>query len=120
MTDESEVIHTENQSTAGKWILLVLAILFVAASAYGFVMLNKKVSQLTTDLSSSQAQVGELQKRMQSAEAQEETLGQKLGMTKKELAQRAAQLQAQQKASEIRLEKEQKEQIGQVTGEVAG
>jgi multidrug efflux pump subunit AcrA (membrane-fusion protein) len=41
-------------------------------------------------------------------------------MTKKELAQRAAQLQAQQKAAESRLEKEQKEQIGQVSGEVAG
>ena len=38
-----------------------------------------------------------------------------LGMTKKELAQKTAELRAQQKAAEARLEKEQKEQIGQVT-----
>jgi hypothetical protein len=62
----------------------------------------------------------DLQKRLQSDEAQQETLGQKLGLTKKELVQRAAQLQAQQKAAESRLEQEQKEQIGQVSGEVAG
>jgi multidrug efflux pump subunit AcrA (membrane-fusion protein) len=112
--------HVEHQSSVGKWILLVLAIIFVAAAVYGYVSTQQRVAKLTKDLSDSQAQVGELQKRMQSAEAQEETLGQKLGMTKKELAQRAAQLQAQQKAAESRLEQEQKEQIGQVSGEVAG
>jgi chromosome segregation ATPase len=112
--------HVEHQSSIGKWILLVLAIIFVAAAVYGYVTTQQHVAKLTKDLTDSQAQVGELEKRMQSAEAQEETLGQKLGMTKKELAQRAAQLQAQQKAAESRLEKEQKEQIGQVSGEVAG
>jgi len=112
--------HVEHQSSIGKWILLVLAIIFVAAAVYGYVSTQQRVAKLTKDLGDSQAQVGELEKRMQSAEAQEETLGQKLGMTKKELAQRAAQLQAQQKAAESRLEKEQKEQIGQVSGEVAG
>jgi len=110
----------EHQSTAGKWILLFLAIIFVAAAVYGYVTTQQRVDKLTKSLSDSQAQVGELQKRMQSAEAQEETLGQKLGMTKKELAQRASELQAQQRASVSRLEQEQKEQIGQVSGEVAG
>lgn len=123
MSDEGEQIHEEHlehQSSTGKWILVFLAIAFVAASVYGHVMLHQHVEKLTKDLSASQAQVAELQKRMQSAEAQEETLGQKLGMTKKELSQRAGELQAQQKAAEARLEKEQKEQIGQVSGEVAG
>ncbi len=126
MSDEGEQIHVEHleqQSTAGKWILVVLAIVFVAASVYGYVTTQQHVDKLTKDLGASQAQVGELQKRMQSAEAQEETLGEKLGMTKKELAQRAAELQAQQRAAESRLESEenkQKEQLGQVTGEVAG
>jgi uncharacterized protein (UPF0335 family) len=123
MADEGEQIPVEHQSTAGKWILIVLAIIFVAGTIYGYVTTQQHVEKLTSDLSSSQSQVAELQKRMQSAEAQEETLGQKLGMTKKELAQRAAQLQAQQKEAESRLEDEQKaakEQIGQVSGEVAG
>jgi chromosome segregation ATPase len=123
MPEEGEQIHMEHveqQSTAGKWILVFVAIIFVAASVYGYVTTQQRVEKLTKDLSASQAQVGELQKRIQSAEAQEETLGEKLGMTKKELAARASQLQAQQKAAETRLEKEQKEQIGQVSGEVAG
>jgi DNA repair exonuclease SbcCD ATPase subunit len=112
--------HVEQQSTAGKWILLFLAIIVVAAAVYGYVTTQQRVDKLTKNLSDSQAQVGELQKRMQSAEAQEETLGQKLGMTKKELSQRAAQLQAQQKAAEARIEQEEKERLGQVSGEVAG
>jgi hypothetical protein len=123
MPEEGEHIVVEQQSTAGKWILLVLGVLFVAATVYGYVTTRQQVEKLTSDLGSSQAQVSELQKRMQSAEAQEETLGQKLGMTKKELAQRAAELQAQQRAAESRLENEEKaskEQIGQVTGELAG
>jgi chromosome segregation ATPase len=123
MPEEGEEIHTEQQSTAGKWILVVLAIIFVAATVYGYVTTQQHVEKLTKDLSDSQGQVGELQKRMQSAEAQQETLAQRLGMTKKQLVQRTAELQAEQKAAESRLEKEenaQKEQIGQVSGEVAG
>lgn len=123
MPDEGEHVIVEQQSTAGKWILLILAILFVAGSVYGYVTTQQRVEKLTSALGSSQAQVAELQKRMQSAEAQEETLGEKLGMTKKELAQRAAELQAQERAAESRLEKEQKAsqaQLGEVSGEVAG
>ncbi len=125
MPDEGEQMHehVEPQSSAGKWILVVLAIVFVAAAVYGYVTTEQHVDKLTKDLTASQAEVAELQKRMQSAEAQEETLGEKVGMTKKELAQRAAELQAQQKTAESRLEKEaqeQKQQIGQVSGEVAG
>src|SRR6202790_513093 len=123
MADEGEHLHMEQQSTAGKWILIVLAIIFVAGAVYAHVSTHQSLEKLTQDLTASQAKVAELQKRMQSAEAQEETLGQKLGMTKKELAQRAAELQAQQRTAESRLEKEataQKAQIGEVSGEVAG
>ena len=41
-------------------------------------------------------------------------------MTKKELAQRTAALQAEQRAAESRLEKEQKAQITAVSGDIAG
>src|ERR1700686_1726088 len=120
MSEEGEHTQVEQQSSAGKWILVVLAVVFVAASIFGYVTMQQHIEKMAKDLSESQTQVAELQKRMQSAEAQEETLGQKLGMTKKELMQRAAQLQAQQKAAESRLEQEEKEQLGQVSGEVAG
>src|SRR5580704_1275964 len=123
MPEEGEQMHGEQQSTAGKWILLFLAILFVAASVYGYVTTQVHVQKLTADQEASQARIGELQKRVQSSEAQEETIAQRLGMTKKELMDRSAALQAQQRADESRLaqqEKESKEQFGQVTGEVAG
>lgn len=122
MPDEGEVIPVEHaeQSNTGKWILLFVAILFVAAAVYGYVTTQQHIDKLTTDLSNSQNQVAELKNRMQTAEASEETLAHQVGLTKKELAQRAAQLQQQQKESVTRLEQEQKEQIGQVSGEVAG
>jgi DNA repair exonuclease SbcCD ATPase subunit len=117
---EVEEIHVEQQSNTGKWILIVLAIVFVVASVYGYVTTQQHVDKLTKDLGDSEAQVGELKNRMQTAEASEETLAHQLGLTKKELAQRAAQLQQQQKEAEARIEQQQKEQIGQVSGEVAG
>jgi septal ring factor EnvC (AmiA/AmiB activator) len=123
MPDEGEQIHVEQQSTAGKWILVVVAIVFVAASVYGYVSTQQHVDKLTKDLTDSQTQVAELKNRMQTAEASEDALAHQVGLTKKELAQRAAQLQEEQKNAESRLEKEQTEakaQIGEVSGEVAG
>ena len=57
---------------------------------------------------------------MQSAEADDETLAHQLGMTKKEMAARSADLLRQQHAAEQRLAEQQKEQISAVNGEVAG
>jgi hypothetical protein len=120
MSDEGDHIPMEHQSNTGKWLLTVLAIAFVAVSAFAHYMSYTHVEKLTKDLGASQAQVTELQNRMQTAEASEEALGQKVGMTKKELAERTAQLRAEQKAAEGRLEKEQKERISAVTGDIAG
>ena len=116
MADEGEQIPVEQESNTGKWILLIVAIVFVAATVYGYVTTTQHVDKITKDLGDSQAQVAELKNRMQTAEASEETLAHQLGMTKKELAQRATELQRQQKASESRLEEEQKQQISQVNG----
>ena len=120
MADEGEHIHIENQSNAGKWILLVLGILVVAVFGYATYLTHSSIRQLNEDLAASQAQVKELQNRMQTAEAQEETLARQAGMTKKELSQRAAQLQAEQKAAAARLEKQQQESIQAVSGDIAG
>jgi multidrug efflux pump subunit AcrA (membrane-fusion protein) len=124
MADDGEQIQLEQQpSNAGKWILLVLAILIVAGAAYAHYTTHESVRKLSDQLAISQAQVKELQNRMQTAEAEEETLARQAGMTKKELAQRSAEILAQQKAAENRLEqeqKQQKEQISAVTGDIAG
>jgi septal ring factor EnvC (AmiA/AmiB activator) len=121
MSDEDQVtvVHEGGGNTA-KWLLLLLAALYVAASLYFLVDLRTRATQLAQNQASAQKQIGELTTRMQSAEAEAETLGQQVGITKKELAQRAAQLQAAQRAAEERLAKEQKEQITAVSGDIAG
>ena len=64
MADEGEHIHIENQSNAGKWILLLLGILAVAAFGYATYLTHSSIRQLNQDLAASQAQVKELQNRM--------------------------------------------------------
>lgn len=112
-------VHHEAQGSAGKWILLLLAVIYVAGSLYFLFTLRSRIDQLGKDQSASNAQIAELSKRMQSAEADSETLAKQLGMTKKELAQRSTELQRQQRAAEERLSEAQKQQISQVSGEVA-
>lgn len=120
MSDDGEQIQMEQQSNAGKWLLLILAILIVAAAGYAHYTTHQELQKLTADLSASQAQVKELQNRMQTAEAEGETLARQAGMTKKELAQRTAQILAEQKAAVSRIEEQQKAQISAVTGDIAG
>ena len=120
MADEGEQMHMEHQSNAGKWILTIVAALVVVVFGFAHYMTYSSVQKLTKDLNASQGQVKELQNRMQTAEEQQETLARQSGMTKQELAQKTAELRAQQRAAEARLEKEQKEQIGQVSGQIEG
>jgi hypothetical protein len=115
-------VHTGSESSAGKWILLLLAVIYVAASAYFLFSMRERLDQLGKEQTASATQIGELSKRMQSAEADSETLATQLGMTKKELAQRSADLQREQvaqRASQQRLAEEQKKELTQVNGEVA-
>jgi multidrug efflux pump subunit AcrA (membrane-fusion protein) len=112
------VMHAE--SNTGKWILLILAVIYVAGSLYFLFDLRGQVAGLAKSQQASKAEISELTKRMQAAEADAETLAQQVGMTKKELAARAGELQRQQRAAEARLAEEQKQQISQVSGEVAG
>jgi multidrug efflux pump subunit AcrA (membrane-fusion protein) len=121
--DESSPVpemHGGAESNAGKWILIILAVVYVAGSLYFLFNLRGRIDQADKNQAASKTEIAELAKRMQSAEASDETLAHQVGLTKKELGDRAAELQRQQKASEARLAEEQKEQISQVNGEVAG
>jgi hypothetical protein len=117
------VISSGSESSAGKWFLLVLAILYVvgsiAASVYYFHDLNTRLSELDKNQQAAETQIADLVKKAQGSEATEDTLGQQLGLTKKELASRSAELQRQQRAAEQRLTEEQKKQIGEVSGDIA-
>ena len=120
--DESSTapeMHEAAESSAGKWILIILALIYVAGSLYFLFNLRGRLDQADKNEAASKAEIAELTKRMQSAEASDQTLAHQVGMTNKELADRAAELQRQQKAAEARLTEEQKEQISQVNGEVA-
>jgi hypothetical protein len=116
--EQAPVYHPEHQSSAGKWILLVLAIAYVAGSLYFMFDMRSKLDKVTQDQTASQKQTADLTKRMQAAEADSETLAQQLGMTKKDLAARAEELQRQQRASVAKLAEEQKKELNAVAGEV--
>ena len=65
MADEGDQMQMESQSTAGKWILTILAVLVAVGFAVAHYMTYQSVQKLTKDLAASQAQTKELQARMQ-------------------------------------------------------
>jgi hypothetical protein len=118
--EQAAEVHNGSESNTGRWILLLVAVIYVAGSLYLLFDLRGRLDKLGQDENASKTQIADLVKRVQSAEANDETLAHQVGMTKKELADRAAQLQRHQRAAEARLAEEQKQQISAVTGEVAG
>ncbi|HEY1263197.1 MAG TPA: hypothetical protein VGF06_06720 [Terriglobales bacterium] len=118
MSDEN--FQPAPDSNMGKWIMVVLAALYVAGSIYFLFDLHSSVAKLNKDADANKAQIAQLSKRMEAAEADTETVANEVGLTKKELANRAADLMRQQRAAEARLAEEQKQQISAVSGEVAG
>jgi ribosomal protein L29 len=121
MADGEVVVHSA-ESNVGKWILLALAVLYVAGSGYLLYDQRGKIEKLGQEDVTTNGQIADLTKRMEAAESDNETLAKQLGMTKAELAQRSAALQAEQRSAEARLAAEQKKQasqVSQVSGEVA-
>lgn len=119
--EQPNLYQPETGSNVGKWILIALAIVYVGATLFFGYDMHSKLTQLTDDQSTSQKKIADLTKRMQSAEADAETLGAKIGMTKKELAARADELQHQQQAAAVRIAaqaEEEKKDVSAVSGEV--
>jgi hypothetical protein len=125
MADEGEYLpepHPASGGSAAKWIAVLLSVLYVAGSLYFLFNLRERVDQLDKTQTASSAQLADLTKRIQAADADAETLAKQLGMTKKELVTRSQALQREQMAqreSQARLAEEQKQQLTQVNGEVA-
>lgn len=103
-----------------KTIFTVIVIAYICGSAYFLWDMHTQLTKLSAGQDKAAVELAEHNKRLNSADASMETLADQLGMTKKELAARAAELQRQQRASEVRLQKEQQQQISAVSGEVAG
>ena len=120
MSDEVIQPASENSGSTGKWLLLIVAAIYVAASLYFLFDLHNNVDKLSKDQAAAKAQTAELAKRLDSADADTEALAKQVGMTKKELAERSSELQRQQRAAEARITEAQKAQISEVSGQVAG
>ena len=116
--EEPNVYHTEHTSNVGKWLLLAVAIIYVGVSLFFAYDTQNKLAKLTDNQTAYQKQIADLTKRMQSAESDAETLGAKIGMTKKEMAERAAQLQRSQQVAAERLAEQEKKDVSAVAGEV--
>lgn len=118
---EQPAVYHEQHSTMGKWILLAVAIIYIAASALLIFTQRSKLDKVSQDQAASQKQVADLTKRMESVEGDSETLAQQLGMTKKELAARTSELRREQQAASARSAAqaaELKKNVGEVAGEV--
>src|SRR5437660_10172347 len=113
------VVPPASETNTGKWLLLALAVIYVAGSLYFLFDLRSQVSSLSKDDQTTKAQLAELTRRVQDGEASDETLAQQVGMTKKELAALAADYQHQTWAAEARIAVHQTDTVRQVIVEFA-
>jgi hypothetical protein len=103
--------------------LLVVAVVYVAASLYVIFETRGRVEKLEQRAAQAESSQAVLERSLTSTktELKNDTaaVASAVGMTQKQLAQRAAELRAQQKESESRLTAEQKKQSAALGGEVA-
>lgn len=111
--------HTHPSSPL-KPVFAVIVIIYILGSGYFLLQMQTQLKKLSAGQDKANAELIEHNKRLNAADASMETLADQLGMTKKELAERASELQRQQRAAEARLKKEQEKGINAVSGEVAG
>lgn len=108
------------RSHAVRNVVLAVAAIYVIASLY---LMWDMHGRLATVESKTAANYDKLARKIAeneaSAKASQQAIAKQVGMTEEQLARRTAELQRQQRAAESRLV-EQGEQLGQVSGEVAG
>jgi outer membrane murein-binding lipoprotein Lpp len=114
------VQRARRDNNVWKWVVVVMAALYIAGSIYFIVDIRGRLRKLEHSSDSLRVDVHELNRKLGDAQADTDTLASQLGITKKELARRTSDLQRQQRAAEERLAEQQKQQISAVSGEVAG
>jgi biopolymer transport protein ExbD len=105
-------------------VLLVVLVVYIIASLYMIFDMRGRLSALeAAQKSTTEALTKRQITTEQNVKASSEALAQRLGMTEQELQTRmqarTAELQQQQRATEMRLAQQQKEQYGKVSGDVA-
>lgn len=103
-------------------ILVILFAVYVLVSAYFLYDMHGTIAELqktTAEQANAQQQLkAELKEAESHAKASNQALADKLGMTDKQVEQRAAELQRQQRAAEARLTQQQQQQMQAVSGQV--
>ncbi len=130
MSDEIQghgVDAAEPQSHLLRYVLLAVAGLYMLVSIYFIYDMNVRLGKMEVAQKAASAESAQLlnklgitQSQLKEAEHSQEELASKLGHTQKEVVSRTAQLQKQQQEAEQRLSEETKQQVGAVSGEVAG
>ncbi len=87
----------EQRSNAGKWILLLVAVLYVAGTLYAFFEYRGRLEKIEKSQAVSSAQMAALQKRVADTETSADAIASEVGLTKKQLAQKTAELRSQQR-----------------------
>jgi len=107
-----------------KYILLAIAVIYVVASLYLFYDIRNRIAGLQQRQQAMETGQAELNNRIHATSSEfKQELSSQVGMTKQEIAQRAAELERQQKASAAKLtaaQNQQGQQIAAVNTEVSG
>jgi multidrug efflux pump subunit AcrA (membrane-fusion protein) len=107
-----------------KYLLLAVALIYVVASLYFMYTLKNRLDAQDVKQQSLDAAQTELAARLHTTKSElKEALTSEVGLTKAEIAKRAAELERQQKAGEAKLtaaQSQQGQQIAAVSGEVSG
>ena len=118
--------HTSGSehSSVLRYVLLAVALLYVLASLYFMYTLKGRLDALDEKQQALESAQSDLSARLHSTKSEfKEALTSEVGLTKQEMAKRAAELERQQKASEANLkaaQSQQGQQIAAVSGEVSG
>jgi multidrug efflux pump subunit AcrA (membrane-fusion protein) len=98
-----------------KYLLLAVALIYVLASLYFMYTLKTRLDALDQKQQTLESAQTELTARLHSTRSElKEALTSEVGLTKQEIARRAAELQQAQRSSEAKLTQEQKQQDAQI------
>ena len=107
-----------------KYLLLAIAAIYIVASLYLLYDMRNRVAALEQKQQAMETAQADLNNRIHATSSEfRQALTSEVGMTKQEIAQRAADLERQQKASAAKLsaaQNQQGQQIAAVSGEVSG
>ena len=122
--DNSERQVPAAESPILKYVLFGLAVVYVAASLYFMYSLKTRLDVLDQKQVALNDAQQQLNQRLHSTSSEfKQALTSEVGLTKQEMAKRAAELERQQKAAEAKLSSEQKQQgqqLAAVHTEVSG